>query len=204
MSMSRYYAEIQAKSRLFCDTLFVTADVAEFEHFYAQYADRLQRFVSGRCRSVHDAEEIASEAWMKAWKYRDSFRGESSFYTWLCRIAVNEVLTLRRARLAMMRDVDMVQITPAIATYISDGAPGAERELIAREAVFSLEELTGRNHEILHMRFVLGQETPQIAKELNINKNTVRTQIFRFRHEATTRLLAVRGVRKRFPVRKEA
>src|SRR5437764_6185908 len=60
---------------------------------------RLFRLARGILRNDAEAEDVAQETWVRAFTHLDSFRGDSSFATWLSRIAMNEALgRLRRAR----------------------------------------------------------------------------------------------------------
>jgi RNA polymerase sigma-70 factor (ECF subfamily) len=70
----------------------------DFETLVRKHERRVFRVVSAILGNAEDAEEAMQDAFIKAFRHLDQFRGESKFTTWLTRIAVNEALTRRKAR----------------------------------------------------------------------------------------------------------
>lgn len=72
--------------------------VGEFEKIYSDYYDTVFRYVLSLCRDECLAEEIVQEAFFKALKSIDSYRGECKMSVWLCQIAKNTFLTQEKRR----------------------------------------------------------------------------------------------------------
>ena len=63
------------------------ASAAEYAYFVRQYSQQVLDFTSHMVADIADAEEVAQDAFVKAFRSLDSFAGHSSFLTWVCRIA---------------------------------------------------------------------------------------------------------------------
>ena len=72
-------------------------DAEAFAALARAYERRLLQLALHYCRDRHDAEDLSQEVWLKAFRAIKSFRGESSFYTWLRQITINAFLNERRA-----------------------------------------------------------------------------------------------------------
>src|ERR1700674_2890942 len=76
-----------------------TGDVAAFEELVNRYERRIFRLTMNITQNREDAEDATQDAFLKSYQHLDNFQGDSRFYTWLVRIAVNEALMrLRRRR----------------------------------------------------------------------------------------------------------
>src|ERR1041385_6653058 len=62
-----------------------------------RYARRIHRLASHYCQNPQDAEDLSQEVWLKAYQAVQTFRFDSSFYTWLRRITINTFLNHRRS-----------------------------------------------------------------------------------------------------------
>jgi len=71
------------------------------------YERRLFVLALHYCRDRHDAEDLSQEVWLKAFRALKSFRGESSFYTWLRQITINTFLNHRRGTAQFARTVEL-------------------------------------------------------------------------------------------------
>src|SRR4051794_16171323 len=69
-----------------------------FAELVSHYERRVFRMAKQITQSQEDAEDVLQEAFLKAYSHLDSFQGQSKFYTWLVRIAVNEALMKLRKR----------------------------------------------------------------------------------------------------------
>src|SRR4249919_3671534 len=76
-------------------------DVRAFEMLVVKYQRRIERLVSRMVRDVDLVPDIAQESFIRAYRAIPQFRGESAFYTWLYRIAVN---TAKKALMELKRD----------------------------------------------------------------------------------------------------
>lgn len=105
----------------------------DFEKVYSEYYDTVFRYILSVCRDEVWAEEITQEAFFKALKKIDSFRGECKLSVWLCQIAKNIFYTESKKR---QREID-----PPFEMAISDEA--VEQKVLKKEETAEL-------HKILH------------------------------------------------------
>lgn len=126
-----------------------------FERLYRLHAGRVYAVCLRLCGNASEAEDHTQDAFVQAWKRLHAFRGESSFGTWLHRIAVNTVLAAGRAR---GRYESRVTTTDDLAPYeraTASATPGLRMDLDAAiqklppgaRAVFVLFDIEGYRHE---------------------------------------------------------
>lgn len=163
-------------------------DKAAFELLVAKYQRKIFRLLSRLIRDPAEVEDVAQEAFIKAYRALPGFRGDSAFYTWLYRIAINTaknylVAQGRRAPTSTeaevedaenfddatsLRDVDTPDalfLSKQIGAAVNRAIDGLPQEL--RTAIV-LRELEGLSYE-------------EIAESMNCPIGTVRSRIFRAR-----------------------
>ncbi len=129
------------------------ADTRAFEALYRMHIDRVYGLCLRMTSNRSEAEDCAQEAFIQAWNQLDRFRGESSFGTWLHRIAVNAVLgRIRKSR----REQDRIQaaqdVTPSLASVADTGelrdlAAAVDRLPEGARHAFVLSGIYGYSHE---------------------------------------------------------
>ena len=119
------------------------------------------------------AEDAFQETFLKAWKHRDSFRGESSERTWLCRIAVNTCRDMLRSGWfrMMKRSQPVESLFDLAAPQQTDPAP-------VRDAVLALP---GKYREVIVLYYDREMKLGEIARTLQLPINTVSTRLRRAR-----------------------
>ena len=175
-------------------------DQRAFHRLFEKYAPRVRRLVS---RHVSDADEVADvtqEAFIRAFRALPNFKGESQFFTWLYRIAVN---TARNslAKLRRVRRFESVAVEGAEdgeSFVAGDAADDATPEalLASRQVAQAVERAVAALPEdmrmVLTLREIDGLGYAEIAAKLGIPIGTVRSRIFRARESVAAELRAVR------------
>ena len=144
---------------------------------FSGLVERYQRDVYRLCyryvNNHHDANDMAQEAFLKAFRALPSFRGDSSFSTWLYRIAVNTCLNFRQSRRAPYEPLseELPDLTPPVALSIEEG----ERAASVRAAVAKLPEKQ-RATLILKLYHELTHE--EVARILGSSVGTVKANLF--------------------------
>ena len=151
-------------------------DVAAFEDLYRASVGRIHGLCLRMCGDAALAEELTQEAFVRAWRKLASFRGDSSFTTWLFRLTVNVVLSYRRGRgKRRAREVSgddvLLDEHPAAAA-----APGAAVDL--ERAVAALPQ---RAREVFVLHDVEGYRHDEIARMAGIAVGTSKAQLHRAR-----------------------
>lgn len=148
-------------------------------------------------RSFEDAEDVAQETFVKAYLSLRNFKGESSFYTWLYRIAYNMSIDVRRRCSRRGSHVEFEESESA-AAYVANSAGGAAfvepvtalaRKEEAKKISAALEKLSEEHRAIILLREVEGLSYDEIAETLKIQKGTVMSRIFYARKQLQKSLI---------------
>lgn len=156
-----------------------------------RYQDRLYPTIFRLTGCADEARDLLQDAFLRAFEKLDRFQGESSFYTWIYRIAVNLALSGRRRRrpvLRLNRDSGSAPLEPAYDVAESDpSAPlqQAERDRIIQDA---LNALAADHRAVVVMKEFDGLQYEEIAAMLEIPIGTVRSRLHRARCELRDRL----------------
>lgn len=148
---------------------------------------RLYRLARSILRNDSEAEDAVQDAYVNAFTHLDSFRGESSLSTWLCRIAMNEALRrLRRARPTADIDVvDQQRPEAQIIPFPQSGTSDPERTMAQREILQLVEHAADNLPEAFRIVFVTrvieGMSVEETAQLLGLQPETVKTRLHRAR-----------------------
>jgi RNA polymerase sigma-70 factor, ECF subfamily len=174
-------------------------DVRAFEMLVVKYQRRIERLIGRMVRDVDLVQDIAQETFIRAYRALPQFRGESAFYTWLYRIAVNSA---KKALLDMKRDPMVTESalrssdedgeeTSRPESELSDGetpeAVLASKE-IAAAVNSAVEALSEDLRQAITLREIEGLSYEEIAEAMNCPIGTVRSRIFRAREAIALRL----------------
>ena len=178
-------------------------DKRAFELLVLKYQRKLGRLLSRLVRDAGEVEDVTQEAFIKAYRALPSFRGDSAFYTWLYRIAIN---TAKNYLVAMGRRA------PTATEFDSEDAEGFEdgeqlRDIntpesmmmsaeIARTVNDTLEHLPEELRNAITLRELEGLSYEDIATIMNCPIGTVRSRIFRAREAIAERLRPLLDTRK--------
>jgi len=173
-------------------------DVKAFEMLVVKYQRRIERLVGRMVRDVDLVPDIAQETFIRAYRALPQFRGDSAFYTWLYRIAVN---TAKKALMELKRDPLVTEAArasrdddddrPRIENEPSDSAtPEAllASKQIAAAVNFAVEALSEDLRQAITLREIDGLSYEEIAELMNCPIGTVRSRIFRAREAIAARL----------------
>ncbi|MGY4830568.1 RNA polymerase sigma factor RpoE [Sphaerotilaceae bacterium SBD11-9] len=173
-------------------------DVKAFEMLVVKYQRRIERLIGRMVRDVDLVPDIAQETFIRAYRAIPQFRGDSAFYTWLYRIAVN---TAKKALVDLKRDPVVTESarlgrgdddeTSIVETELSHGetpeAMLASKE-IASAVNASIEALSEDLRQAITLREIEGLSYEEIAEVMNCPIGTVRSRIFRAREAIAQRL----------------
>jgi RNA polymerase sigma-70 factor (ECF subfamily) len=170
-------------------------DKSAFELLVAKYQRKLVRLLSRFIRDSTEVEDVAQEAFIKAYRALPSFRGDSAFYTWLYRIGIN---TAKNYLVAMGRRAPTVS---EIESADSEGSEESgqvpdyntpENELMSRQIAETVnravEDLPEELRTAITLRELEGLSYEDIAAIMNCPIGTVRSRIFRAREAIAEKL----------------
>jgi RNA polymerase sigma-70 factor (ECF subfamily) len=152
-----------------------------FDELVRRHQSRIFNLALTLTGNVGDAEDLAQDAFVRAYKAIGSFRGESSFLTWLYRITVN-VVRSQMDRRRRSREVAMPQDDEGAPLEVASDEASADRTLIARQIVArALAALPDDMRIAVTLRDLHGLEYREIAEALDVPIGTVESRIFRAR-----------------------
>ncbi|MEI8401410.1 MAG: RNA polymerase sigma factor RpoE [Alcaligenaceae bacterium] len=175
-------------------------DKQAFDLLVIKYQRKIMRLLSRMIRDPAEIEDVAQEAFIKAYRALPQFRGDSAFYTWLYRIAIN---TARNWLAANKR----APSTPSAfeneegetfneSDVLTDGS-NPESEMASRQIAETvnkaINDLPEELRNAIVMREIDGMSYEDIAESMNCPIGTVRSRIFRAREAIATRLRPLLG-----------
>jgi RNA polymerase sigma-70 factor (ECF subfamily) len=178
-------------------------DKAAFDLLVSKYQRKIFRLLSRLIRDAAEVEDVAQEAFIKAYRALPGFRGDSAFYTWLYRIAINTaknhlVSQGRRAPTSTETEIEDAE-TFDDGEHLRDlNTPDAM--LLSRQVADAVNRAIERLPEDLRTAVVLreleGLSYEEIAETMNCPIGTVRSRIFRAREAIAEELRPVLGTTK--------
>ena len=152
-----------------------------------RYARRIHLLASHYCQNPQDAEDLSQEVWMKAYQAVQTFRFDSSFYTWLRRITVNTFLNHRRSNFFRRRGhttvVQLLQIdsddSGELVGSSSASPENIYNKLLFESVVNALAELTPSQRLAFLLRHYEGMTYDEIANEMKCSTGTVKKGVWR-------------------------
>jgi len=180
-------------------------DVRAFEMLVVKYQRRIERLIGRMVRDVDLVPDIAQETFIRAYRAIPQFRGESAFYTWLYRIAVN---TAKKSLMELKRDPLITETarlsrddddeTSRVENELSDGeTPDAvlASKQIAAAVNLAIDGLSEELRQAITLREIEGLSYEEIAEMMDCPIGTVRSRIFRAREAIAQRLRPLLGTR---------
>jgi RND family efflux transporter MFP subunit len=161
--------------------------IAAFEKLVARYQGRIFRIAQKIARSREDAEEIAQNSFVQAYRNLSNFRGDSRFSTWLTRITVNEsLMKIRRRRQNVISIDDSLETEGCdLAHEIADGGPTPEQRYSQDEVrsilATTIGKLSPQYRQVVQLRDVQGLSIVQTATVLELSLPSVKTRLRRAR-----------------------
>ena len=168
---------------------------AAYDLLVLKYQHKVVKLVMRYTRNPADAEDVAQESFIKAYRALPQFRGDSAFYTWLYRIAINTAKNALAAR-------DRNPVTSQVEFQDSDDAPDivsrlkdpdtpeglALTEEIRGTVTAAIDALPGDLRTAIVLRELEGLSYEEIAAAMDCPVGTVRSRIFRAREAIDRRL----------------
>jgi RNA polymerase sigma-70 factor (ECF subfamily) len=157
------------------------------EQLVDRYEGRIFRVAQNITSNREDAEEVVQNVFLKAFRNLANFRGDSRFYTWLVRIAINESLMKVRGRHPQNISINDVSEDEdrAVLRELADAGPNPEeqysREELRRILSMAVTELGAECRIVFQLRDIEGLTTEETAQSLNLSASAVKTRLRRAR-----------------------
>ncbi|MBE9564266.1 MAG: RNA polymerase sigma factor RpoE [Proteobacteria bacterium] len=172
-------------------------DKKAFDMLVLKYQLRLSKLVSRFLRNQSDVPDVVQEAFIKAYRALPNFRGDSAFYTWLYRIAINTAKNhlVSQSRKSPSNSIDVQDAEDYGASEWLKEYASPEREALAAELETTIHqamsELPSDLREAITLREIEGLSYEDIALVMDCPIGTVRSRIFRARDAIDKKLVPI-------------
>ena len=170
-------------------------DARAFSELVERYERKIYRLAKHITQNDEDAEDVLQESFLKAYTHLDSFQGDSKFYTWLVRIAVNEALMKLRKRksdktvsLDEPQDTGEDLVTREIAVWDDDPEKKYSREELAEILDEAVQSLKPSFRTVFVLRDIEELSTEDTAQALGISIPAVKSRLLRARLQLREKL----------------
>lgn len=160
-------------------------EVAAFDRLILRYRERVYGIIYNLTANREDAADLTQDAFIKAFQSIHRFGGQSSFFTWLYKIAINSTLThLRRMRLRSFFSLDRIDSDEPVAKEVIDALTdrsGADRDTFIRELQEKLndamQKLSIKHRTVVTLFEIDGLSHQEIAEVMDCSVGTVRSRL---------------------------
>ena len=160
-------------------------DVASFDRLIGKYRERVYGIVYNMTGNREDAADLTQDAFIKAFQSIHRFGGQSSFFTWLYRIAINSTLShLRKSRLRTFFSLDRIDAEEPVSKEILGALTdkmGADRDTYVRELQEKLndamQKLSIKHRTVVTLFEIDGLSHQEIAEVMDCSVGTVRSRL---------------------------
>jgi RNA polymerase sigma-70 factor (ECF subfamily) len=165
-------------------------DMGAYDDLVRRYQERIYATIYHMTSNHEDAGDLAQESFIKAFQALKSFKGGSSFYTWVYRIAVNKTINFlkqRKNRTHMsLNDLDFnAEHDPDLVALVSDKTPRRDASLAELQEKLNeaMQKLSDYHRLVVTLHDVQGMSHEEIARIMDCNIGTVRSRLFYARQQ---------------------
>ena len=165
-------------------------ELTAYDELVRRYQERIYATIYHMTANHEDANDLAQEAFIKAFRALRSFKGGSSFYTWVYRIAVNKTINFlkqRKNKVHMsLNDLDFnAEHDPDLVALISDKTPRRQVSLteLQEKLNTAMQKLSEHHRLVVTLHDVQGLSHEEVAKIMDCNIGTVRSRLFYARQQ---------------------
>lgn len=161
-----------------------------YDELVRRYQERIYATIYHMTANHEDANDLAQETFIKAYQALKSFKGDSSFFTWVYRIAVNKTINFLKQRKnkphMSLNDLDFnAEHDPELVALVSDKTPRRDVNLIELQEKLNgaMQKLSEVHRLVVTLHDVQGLSHEDISKIMGCNTGTVRSRLFYARQQ---------------------
>ena len=165
-------------------------DLESYDELVRRYQERIYATIYHMTANHEDANDLAQETFIKAYQALKSFKGDSSFFTWVYRIAVNKTINFLKQRKnkthMSLNDLDFnAEHDPDLVALVSDKTPRRDVNLIELQEKLNgaMQKLSEIHRLVVTLHDVQGLSHEAISKIMGCNTGTVRSRLFYARQQ---------------------
>jgi RNA polymerase sigma factor (sigma-70 family) len=171
-------------------------DLEAYDALVRRYQERIYGTIYHMTSNHEDANDLAQESFIKAFQALRSFKGDSSFFTWVYRIAVNRTINFlkqRKNRVQMsLNDLDYnAENDPDLVALISHKTPRRDLSLVELQEKLNaaMQKLSDEHRLVVNLHDIQGLSHEEISKIMDCNIGTVRSRLFYARQQLQAYLM---------------
>lgn len=165
-------------------------NLAAYDELVRRHQERIYAMLYHMTSNHEDANDLTQETFIKAWQALPSFKGDSSFFTWVYRIGVNKTLNFLKQRgrrvHRSLNDMDFnVEHDPDFVAFVSDRTPRREANLAELQERLNdaLQKLSETHRMVVVLHDIQGLSHDEIGQIMGCNTGTVRSRLFYARQQ---------------------
>jgi len=174
---------MEGKDDLFYIEKVISGQTNYFSYLVEKYQDIVFSIALKVLRNREDAEEMAQESFIKAYKSLNTFKGTAKFSTWLYRITYNRCISEVRKKKMYFTSTDEVEIKDESDNFNLDGIPAENRAKYVKKA---LEKLPEEEYTLVLLYYFENQSIDEIAEVTALSASNVKVKLFRARKKLYT------------------
>lgn len=168
-----------------------SGDKVAYDDLVQRYQERIYATIYHMTSNHEDASDLAQDVFVRAWTALRSFKGDSSFYTWIYRIAVNRTINFLKQRRnrsthLSLNDLEVgTENDPEMVELVSHRTPRRDAALseLQQRLNSALQKLSEEHRTVVTLHDVQGLAHEEIARILKCNPGTVRSRLFYARQQ---------------------
>ena len=164
--------------------------IEAYDQLVRRYQERVYATVYHMTSNHEDAHDLVQETFIKAFRALKSFKGDSSFYTWVYRIAVNKTINFLKQRKnrihVSLNDVDFnAENDPDLVALVSEKTPRRDLNLLELQEKLNgaMQKLSEHHRMVVTLHDIQGLSHEEIGKIMDCNVGTVRSRLFYARQQ---------------------
>lgn len=165
-------------------------DLNAYDDLVRRYQERIYATIYHMTANHDDANDLAQESFIKGFRALKTFKGDSSFFTWVYRIAVNKTINFlkqRRNRAHMsLNDLDFnAEHDPDLVALVSDKTPRRDIHLteLQERLNMAMQKLSETHRLVVTLHDIQGLSHEEIGRIMDCNTGTVRSRLFYARQQ---------------------
>lgn len=170
-------------------------EIEAYDTLVRRFQERIYATIYHMTANHEDANDLAQETFIKAYQAIPSFKGDSSFFTWLYRIAVNKTINFLKQRRnknnLSLNDLDLnAEHDPDLIALVSERTPRREVGLteLQEKLNVAMQQLSETHRLVVTLHDVQGLAHEEIARIMGCNVGTVRSRLFYARQQLQAHL----------------
>ena len=179
----RQTIEMDQKDDIWYIDKVLKGETQYFSHFVDKYKDVVYSIAFKVLRNREDAEEMAQESFVKAYKSLNTFKGSAKFSTWLYRITYNSCISEVRKKKLKFVSTDDVQISDEPEEMNFDGIPEENRAKYVKAA---LDKLPEDEYTLILLYYFEDKSIEEIGEITKISESNAKVKLFRARKKLYT------------------